>query len=428
MFELDAQQVLHVRPFLSVTTGIVVLFVGKALNQRFALLREYNIPEPVTGGLLFSVAFGLAYLVSGVKLDFELSARDILLVYFFTVIGINARVGDLARGGKPLLALLAVTVAFMLAQNLVGVGAARLLGLDPSVGLLAGSISMTGGHGTAIAWAPVIAEERGVANAMEIGVVCATMGLVLASLAGGPIARYLIRRHRLEAPRHKGFDVGVLLEAERPQIDYFSFLRAILAIHVAAIVGILLSGWLEGAGDQGAAVSALPGRRDRPHEPAAALPPVRRLAQPHRSARAHRGGLVGRVSRHVADEHEAVDARRPRRAARSAARAAARAGRALRGVRLLPGSGTRLRRGGGDGRVHRLRTRRDADRFGQHDRRNPAPRTLAARVPDRAARRSFFHRRRECARDPHVPGCPVTKGRFGNGSSSFTEVSHALAA
>ena len=151
MLELDAEQVLHVRPFLAVTTGIVVLFVGKALNQRFALLREYNIPEPVTGGLLFSAAFGLAYLVSGVKVDFELSARDILLVYFFTVIGINARVGDLARGGKPLFALLAVTVALMLAENLVGVGAARLLGLDPSVGLLAGSISMSGGHGTAIA-------------------------------------------------------------------------------------------------------------------------------------------------------------------------------------------------------------------------------------------------------------------------------------
>ena len=91
MFELDAQQVLHVRPFLSVTTGIVVLFVGKALNQRFALLRAYNIPEPVTGGLLFAVAFGLAHLVSGVKIDFDLSARDILLVYFFTVIGLNAR-------------------------------------------------------------------------------------------------------------------------------------------------------------------------------------------------------------------------------------------------------------------------------------------------------------------------------------------------
>jgi len=180
---------------LSVTGGIVVFFVGKAINERLAALREYNIPEPVTGGLLFSVALGVVYLFSGVKVDFDLTARDILLVYFFTVVGINAHVGDLVRGGKPLAVLLAVTVAFMFAENLAGIGAARALGLDPSVGLLAGSISMTGGHGTTIAWAPVIAETRGVANAMEIGVVCATMGLVLASLAGGPVARLLIQRY-----------------------------------------------------------------------------------------------------------------------------------------------------------------------------------------------------------------------------------------
>ena len=132
MIELDAEQVLHVRAFLSVTAGILVLFVGKFLNGCLAALREFNIPEPVTGGLLLAVAFGAVYLVSGIKVDFDLTARDLLLVYFFTVIGINARVGDLLRGGKPLAALLVVTLAFMFAGNLVGVGAARLLGLDPS--------------------------------------------------------------------------------------------------------------------------------------------------------------------------------------------------------------------------------------------------------------------------------------------------------
>ncbi len=248
MIDFDADRVLHVRPFLSVTAGIVVLFVGKALNQRVGLLREYNIPEPVTGGLLFSLAFGLVYFLAGVDLDFELTARDILLVYFFTVIGINARIGDLARGGKPLAALLAVTVGFMLVQNLAGAGVARLLGLDPAVGLLAGSISLTGGHGTAIAGAPVVAETRGIANAVEIGIVCATMGLVLASLAGGPVARFLIRRHRLEAQPEQGFDVGARVEGQHPQIDYFAFLRAILAIHVAAVIGILAHGWLTSVG------------------------------------------------------------------------------------------------------------------------------------------------------------------------------------
>src|SRR5207344_94682 len=149
---------------------------------------------------------------AGVKVDFELTARDVLLAYFFTVIGINANVGDLVRGGRQLAVLLAVTVAFMLTENLVGVGAARIMGLDPSIGLLAASISMTGGHGTAIAWAPVIAGTRGVANAMEIGIVCATMGLVLASLAGGPVAGFLIRRHKLEAVQDNSYDVGVLIE------------------------------------------------------------------------------------------------------------------------------------------------------------------------------------------------------------------------
>lgn len=248
MIGLDAELVLHVRPFLAVTVGIVVLFVGKVLNQRLAALRKYNIPEPVTGGLLFSFAFGAVYLLSGVKVDFDLTARDILLVYFFTVIGINAHVADLARGGKALGGLLAVTVAFMVAENLIGVGAARILGLDPSVGLLAASISMTGGHGTAIAWAPVIAETRGVADAMEIGVVCATMGLVLASLAGGPVARFLIRRYRLAAAPEQLYDVGVRIEAQQPQIDYFSFLRAILAVHVAGIIGIVGHWGLENMG------------------------------------------------------------------------------------------------------------------------------------------------------------------------------------
>jgi len=250
MPSFSADQVLTLGPFLAASAGIVVLFVGKWLNQRIAFLRDYNIPEPVTGGLLFSLAFGLVFLVSGIKVDFDLGARDILLIYFFTTIGINARVDDLVRGGKSLVLLLAVTVAFILVQDLAGIGLAQLLGLDPSVGLLAASISMTGGHGTAIAWAPVIAETRGVANAMEIGVLCATAGLVMASLAGGPVGGWLIRRHSLApAPAvETSFDVGVQREDRQPQIDYYSFLHAILAIHIAAICGLLGNMGLESLG------------------------------------------------------------------------------------------------------------------------------------------------------------------------------------
>ena len=92
--------VLQVGPFLAVTIGILVLFTGHRLNSSFNFLREFSIPEPVTGGLLFSLLTALLYATSGVSIDFALGARDFLLVYFFTTIGINGSVRDLLSGGR----------------------------------------------------------------------------------------------------------------------------------------------------------------------------------------------------------------------------------------------------------------------------------------------------------------------------------------
>jgi glutamate:Na+ symporter, ESS family len=248
MVELQADGVVFVRPFLAVTAGIVVLFIGKALNRRFAPLREYNIPEPVTGGLLFAAVFWLVFLASGYRVTFELTARDVLLVYFFTTIGINARVSDLKAGGRPLVILLVAVAVFMVLQDALGVAVATLLGRPPAMGILAGSVSLLGGHGTAIAWAPVFAEQKGIANALEIGVLCATAGLVLASLAGGPLARFLVQRHRLQGPAGESPEVGVHYGDAQPGIDYASFLHAILAIHVCGVIGILTHQWLESVG------------------------------------------------------------------------------------------------------------------------------------------------------------------------------------
>jgi ESS family glutamate:Na+ symporter len=237
VIDLAPDGLVQVRPFLSVTIAILALFAGKALNRHVRPLREYNIPEPVTGGLLFAVALGVVYAVSGLKVGFEMTARDVLLVYFFTTIGINARMSDLRAGGRPLGILLAVTVATMVLQNVVGVTCATLLGYPASAGVLAGSVSMAGGHGTAIAWAPVFATQ--LPGALEFGVLCATGGLLLGSLAGGPIVHHLIRRHRLAGPVSEAPDVGVREDGTRPQVDYHVFLSAILAIHVSAILGIL---------------------------------------------------------------------------------------------------------------------------------------------------------------------------------------------
>ena len=263
---------IEVRSFLTVTLGILVLFLGKALNKRFAFLREFTIPEPVSGGLLVASVIALLHLAFGLEISFGMRARDLLLVYFFTTVGMNASFADLRRGGRSLVVLLVLTIVLMLAQNLLGLTLARSGGLPPATGLLMGTVSLIGGHGTTIAWAPKFADDYGVANAMEIGIAAATFGLIIASASGGPIARYLIQRHRLVAPGaspatergdlSSGPPNGAALASAPvvpaaavsspggqppPQasgggalIDSHDFLGAVLAINICIILGSLL--------------------------------------------------------------------------------------------------------------------------------------------------------------------------------------------
>ena len=242
--------ILHISPFLSVTLGIVVLFVGKRVNNIVRFLKEFSIPEPVTGGLIFSLLIALLYLVTGIEIEFELSARDFLLVYFFTTIGINASLKDLIKGGKPLVILLVITIAYMIVQNLTGISVAAAFGLAAPVGLLGGSVSLIGGHGTAIAWAPRIAADYGIGNAMEVGIACATFGLILASIMGGPIAKLLINRYKLQSPVEEPLTVGFSDTEQGGRISHLDFLDAILAIHVCAILGFVLNEQLENLGLQ----------------------------------------------------------------------------------------------------------------------------------------------------------------------------------
>lgn len=269
---VSQDSLLHVDSFTAVTLGIIVLFLGKRLNEKVNLLREFSIPESVSGGLFLSLLFFILFLVTGYSIDFDLSARDTLLVYFFTTIGINASFSELRKGGKPLLLLLGITIAYMVVQNLTGIGVATLFGLEPQVGVIGGTMSLIGGHGTAIAWAPRVAEQYGIKDAMELGVACATFGLILASLMGGPIAKYLIKKHKLSTPSQTATpcDQNQAESAQQVQvnsedsyaqisssrsvkengktIDHFDFLDAILAIHLAGIVGISLHGSLSQIG------------------------------------------------------------------------------------------------------------------------------------------------------------------------------------
>lgn len=235
-----AHTVWEVDTFLAVTIGIVVLFLGKRINRLIPVFGKYSIPEPVTGGLFIAITLFAIHSFADISIEFELGARDALLIYFFTTIGINASFKDLAAGGKPLALLLLVTVIYMVTQNLTGIGMASVLGLEPAVGLLGGTVSLIGGHGTAIAWAPRFAENYGIGNAMEIGIACATFGLVLASLIGGPVAKFLVSRHQLVAGSDDDLDVGIDEEADPVSLNYMELLDAVLALHICIIIGYFL--------------------------------------------------------------------------------------------------------------------------------------------------------------------------------------------
>ncbi|WP_268884074.1 sodium/glutamate symporter [Jannaschia marina] len=202
--------------FISATLGLIVFFLGAFLTRRVAFLRDYNIPEPVSGGIAVAVLTSIWFAITGGQIAFDLEVRDYLLVLFFATIGLNARIADLLRGGRLLLILLALTVAFVVLQDVVGLIGVRLFGLPDAVGVLLGSAALIGGHGTAIAWGPQVQEATGFAAAAEVGIATATLGLVVAALIGGPIAKALIDRNGLHGDAAADPVVGLSYTTTRP--------------------------------------------------------------------------------------------------------------------------------------------------------------------------------------------------------------------
>ena len=240
---------IEISPFIALTVGFVVFFVGRYLTKKIAFLSEYNIPEPVSGGIAVALSTWALYAFFSREVSFNLSARDALLVYFFTTVGLNARLADLVRGGLPLLLMLAATVAFMFLQNLIGMAAALIWGLPSQAGVLLGTASLIGGHGTAIAWGPTVADTYNVTGAAELGIAMATMGLIVASLLGGPIAKYLIEKHDLKSdPEEEAAFVIVEKDEGASPFDYVDVIRALLVANIAIILGYAAHVALQAAG------------------------------------------------------------------------------------------------------------------------------------------------------------------------------------
>lgn len=227
-----------IHPFLSFNIAVILLLVGKAATLRSPFLQRYSIPEPVIGGVLCAAAVAIVDAAAGWQVRFNLNVRDFLLLLFFAGVGLNSDLATLARGGKPLVILLGLATGFIVAQNFLGISVAALFGLEPLAGLMAGSVSLTGGVGTTAAWAPIFTEQLGIANAMELGVASNMIGLIAACVIGGPIAAWLMRHHRIRPSRDHDLDMGIAHAAQAARLDYIGLLWAILTLNVTVMVGI----------------------------------------------------------------------------------------------------------------------------------------------------------------------------------------------
>jgi len=190
---MEEMQLIQVEPMDMLSLSILVLFLGMFLNRKIKLLGDNYIPPAVTGGLIFAGVVALAYSFMGVPLEFNMEMRDLLLLVFFSTVGLSARFKTLVAGGKTLILLVGVAGVFLFLQNGVGILIAMVWGVHPAYGLMAGSVAFAGGHGTAIAWGQV-AEDAGLEGAAAIGLAFATFGLVVGGIVGGPIARRLIEK------------------------------------------------------------------------------------------------------------------------------------------------------------------------------------------------------------------------------------------
>lgn len=181
--ELDALEALGL--------AAAVLLLGRVLHARLPGLAAWNIPEPVTGGLLLALGAWAAQAWMGWSLGSTTALREPMLLAFFGAIGLAADLGSLRGGGPAMWRLGGLVVLLILLQNVLGMALAAAMGLDPLVGLLAGSISLVGGHGTGAAFAALFEARHGLRGAMEIALASATLGIVLGGLLAGPVTRGL---------------------------------------------------------------------------------------------------------------------------------------------------------------------------------------------------------------------------------------------
>lgn len=230
--------------YQTLAVAVLVLLLGNYLKKKIYFLQKFCIPAPVIGGLIFAIMTCICYVTGIAEFSFDDTLREVCMVFFFTSVGFQANLKVLKSGGKSLIVFLGLVIVLIILQNLTAVGLAKLLNLNPLIGMCTGSIPMVGGHGTAGAFGPVL-EDLNIKGATTICTAAATFGLIFGSLIGGPLGKRLIEKHSL-LNTAANEDDSLLVEDEKKHERHTNMyadavFQLILAIGVGTIFTMLLT-------------------------------------------------------------------------------------------------------------------------------------------------------------------------------------------
>lgn len=230
--------------YQTLAVAVLVLLLGNYLKKKIYFLQKFCIPAPVIGGLIFAIMTCICYVTGITEFSFDDTLREVCMVFFFTSVGFQANLKVLKSGGKSLIVFLGLVITLIILQNLTAVGLAKLLNLNPLIGMCTGSIPMVCGHGTAGAFGPVL-EDLNIKGATTICTAAATFGLIFGSLIGGPLGKRLIEKHSLLNTAANDDD-SLLVEDEKKHERHTNMyadavFQLILAIGVGTIFTMLLT-------------------------------------------------------------------------------------------------------------------------------------------------------------------------------------------
>ncbi|MGL6064886.1 MAG: sodium/glutamate symporter [Fusobacteriaceae bacterium] len=224
--------------------AIILLVIGRKIKDKVNFFQKYFIPAPVIGGVIFSILTLIGHNMQLFEFKFDNTLKDLLMIAFFTTIGFSASIKTLKQGGVQVFTFLATATVLVIIQNYLGVIMAKFFGLNPLIGLAAGSVPLSGGHGTAGAFGPVL-EAAGATGAFSVAIASATFGLVAGCAIGGPVAKKLLAKHNLKCEVKNG-ENGEILEGTVDPISENSMFEAIILVSVSmglgSLVGVALKG------------------------------------------------------------------------------------------------------------------------------------------------------------------------------------------